>query len=254
MSDKIITMGTTINNFKLFISYIKELSLIDPTIILTISDDDILIYSFVGKSINDIHAFKTVLTSTDSIFTKRKDINNKIKFIIKDGKKFVKNIQSFIDYDEDLKFKISYDTIDYNGNYLHLSNSKLKIKEISGDPVLMSKEITKEDIDFLTNKSTSLFNFTMTSMDLKKIKRLSTIENTNDILQLKVDNNELFIGENKWELKICDIDKPNLNVSFPKKYFNKLTFNENSILYLFENYILISDDNSELMIVLEMSI
>jgi len=254
MSDKIITMNITIDNFKIFLSYIKELSLIDPTIVLVLTESDMMIYSFVGENLNNIHAFKTVITQTNEIFNKKREIDNKIKFIIKDGRKFVKNIQTFIDFDEDIKFKISYDTIDYNGNYLHIMNEKLKIKEISGDPILMSKEITKEDINVLTDKSTSLFNFSITTSDFKKIKRLSTIETTNDILQITVRNNELFIGENKWELKISDIDKPNLNVSFPKKYFNKLSLNSDSLLYMFENYILISDSNSELMIVLEMSI
>jgi len=254
MSDKVTTMNITIDSFKKFLSYIKELSLIDPTIVLSISDDDMMIYSFVGKNLNDIHAFKTVITPTSEIFNKKKTIDNRIKFIIKDGRKFVKNIQTFVEFNDDVKFKISYDTIDYNGNYLHISNSKLKLKEISGDPILMSKEITKEDIEMLTDKSTSLFNFSIMSDDFKKIKRLSTIENTNDILQITIRDNELFIGENKWELKICDIDKPDLSVSFPKKYFNKLTLDDNSLLYMFENYILISDSNSELMIVLEMSI
>jgi len=212
-------------------------------------------YSFIGKDINDIHAFKTVITDIDDIFDKkRKEISDKITFIIKDGKKFVRNITNFIDFDEDLKFKISYDDQDFNANYIHISNSKLRLKEICGDPIIMSKEITKNDIDFLTNKDNSLFNFTISEMDFKKIKRMSTIETINDILYITVTNNELFIGENKWELKICDIDKPNLNVSFPKKYFNTLTFKENSKIYLFENYILISDDNSDLMIVLEMSV
>ena len=81
-----------------------------------------------------------------------------------------------------------------------------------------------------------------------------TIETTNDILYINVIDGELFMAENKWELKICDMDKPNLSVSFPKKYFNTLSFKENSKIYLFENYILVSDNNSDLMIVLEMTV
>lgn len=254
MSDKTLLMNMSIDNFKQFLSYMKELSLINPTIILSINETNLMAYSFVGKDINDIHAFKTVVTNTNEIFDKKKPIDNKIIFIIKDAKKFVRNITNFIDFNEELKFKISYDESDNNANYLNISNSKLRLKEISGDPVLMSKEITKEDIDFLTNKENSLFDYVISEMDFKKIKRMSTIETTNDILYITIKNNELFMGENKWELKICDIDKPNLNVSFPKKYFNTLSFNENTRLYLFENYILVSDDNSDLMIVLETSV
>jgi len=254
MADKTLTMNMSINNFKKFISYSKELSLIDPTIILSISDDIIVTYSFVGKDINDIHAFKTVITDTEDLFDKRKTIENKIVFIIKDSKKFVRNISNFIDFDEELKFKISYDDQDFNANYIQISNSKLKLKEICGDPILMSKEITKEDIDFLTNKNNALLNFSLSEMEFRKIKRMSTIETTNDILYITINNGELSMGENKWDLKICDLDKPNIHVSFPKKYFNTLSFKENTKIYLFENYILVSDDNSDLMIVLEMTI
>lgn len=254
MADKTLTMNMSIDNFKYFISFTKELSLIDPTIMMSISDDIIISYSFVGKDINDIHAFKTVISKTNEIFDKKKKIENKIIFIIKDSKKFVRNISNFIDFNEDLKFKISYDDQDNNANYIHISNSKLKLKEICGDPILMSKEITKEDIDFLTNKKTSLLNFELSEMEFRKIKRMSTIETTNDILYINVNNGELFMGENKWEMKICDMDKPNLSVSFPKKYFNTLAFKENIKIYLFENYILISDNNSDLMIVLEMTV
>ena len=55
MADKVITMNISINNFRYFISYMKELSLIDPTIVLSISNNIIMSYSFVGKDINDIH-------------------------------------------------------------------------------------------------------------------------------------------------------------------------------------------------------
>jgi len=255
MADKTITIEAPINNFKHFISSMKELSLIDPTIIITLNNDSIMSYSFVGKDMNDIHAFKTVITDINNVFDKKnKKINDKIIIIIKDGKKFVRNMTNFLDFNEDLKFKISYDDEDFNANYIHISNSKLRLKEICGDPILMSKEITRDDIKFLTNKDNSLFNFDISETDFKKIKRMSTIETTNDILYITITNKELFIGENKWDLKICDIDKPNINVSFPKKYFNTLTFKDDSKIYLFENYILISDDNSDLMIVLEISV
>ena len=254
MADKTLTMNMSIDNFRYFISFTKELSLIDPTIILSISDDIVVSYSFVGKDINDIHAFKTVISKTNEIFDKKKTIEDKIVFIVKDSKKFVRNITNFMDFGEDLKFKISYDEQDNNANYIQISNSKLKLKEICGDPIMMSKEITKEDIDFLTNKKTSLLNFELTEMEFKKIKRMSAIENTNDILYININDGELSMGENKWEMKLCDMDKPNLSVSFPKKYFNTLSFKENSKIYLFENYILVSDDNSDLMIVLEMTV
>lgn len=254
MPDKTITLNIDKNKIKEFLSYIKELSSIDPTIIFNIQNDVTILYSFVGNDINDIHAFKTVVLDTNNLFNKNREIQNKIIFIIKDGKKFFRNIQNFIDYDEDIKIKISYNDEDSYSNYLNINNSKLRLKEISGDPVLMSKEITKGDIDYLTNKDKSIFNFNISEVDFKKIKNMSNIDTTNDILNIMINNNELFIGENKWEIKICDIDKSNLNISFPKKYFKNLKFTDNTKIYVYENYILVSDDNTDLMIVLETTV
>jgi len=254
MNDKVISLVSNKEQFKKFTTYIKELSLIDHTIIMLLNNDNIIMYSFVGKDINDIHAFKSVIIDTNDIFYKKRTIDKTIKIVIKDGKKFNKNTSLFLMEETDIKLKVSYDDNDMNANYIHLDNNKLKIKEICGDPLMLSKEITKDDIDFLTNKNNAHFNFNLNKEDFKKIKRLSTIELTNDILYIKVHNNELFIGENKWEIKICDINRDNMSISFPKKYFNSITFDDNSDIYLFENYILVSDNNTDLMIVLETTV
>jgi hypothetical protein len=254
MTDKIISLTSNIEQFKKFITVIKELSLINSTIIIILNDINIIFYSFVGKDINDIHAFKTVTLNTNDIFYKKRTIDKNISIVIKDGKKFNRNAQNFIDLNNDIKLKISFDESDMNANYIHLINDILKIKEICGDPLMMSKEITKDDIDYLTNKKKSLFNFKLNKENFKKIKRLSTIDIINDILSIKVYNNDVFIGDNKWDLKIDNINYDNIIVSFPKKYFNSITFDDDSIVYLFENYILVSDNISDLMIVLETTV
>jgi hypothetical protein len=244
----------SIVQFTSFIEYIKELFSIDPSIVMKINNDNIILYSFVGNGLNDIHAFRSVIIKTEDSINKKREIDDEIVFIIKDGKKFVRNLVNFVDYDEIIKIRLSFNDNDSYANYMHISNSKLKLKEISGDPGVVSKQISKKDIEFLTNKTNALFNFTISEMDFNKIRRMSLIETTNDVLYINVDNNELLMGETKWDLKICEVDKPNLNISFPKKYFNTLKFKENTKIYVFENYIMISDENSDLMIVLETSV
>lgn len=253
MAEKTITFKLSLENLNTYISYIRELSLIDNTIIMLINNENLILYSFVGSNLNDIHAFKDVLVNTNNILVHNKEIEDKIIFIIKDSKKFVRNLQNFVDFNEDIKMIISYNNDNYS-NYLKISNSKLNIKEISGDPILIGKEITKQDIEHLTNKDQSLFNFTLSEIDYKKIKNLSNIDTINDILYINILDNELFIGENKWELKICNINISPISISFPKKYFKNLRFINNIEIYVFETYILISDNNSDLMIVLETSV
>jgi len=252
--DKNLTFSIDIGQFSNFISYMKELYSIDNSIVFKLNNNDVILYSFVGKDLSDIHAFRSIVMKPEELFSKTKEFENDIIIIIKDGKKFTRNINNFVDYGEEIKFKISYNNDDNYSNYIHLSNSKLRIKEICGDPLMVSKQIGKDDIDTLTNKKNSLFDFDITKHDFDKIKRLSLIELNNDVLYINVNNKELSIGETKWDLKISDIDKPNLNISFPKKYFNTLQFKENTKIYVFETYIMISDENSDLMIVLETSV
>jgi len=253
MENKSLTYTTDNDKFKIFTGHIKDLSIIDPIIIIIFEKDYILMYSFVGKDLNNIHSFKSIILKPDELFIKYK-VEEKITLIIKDGKRFLKNILNFNDYDEELKFRISYDASDMYINYIQISNSKLKIKEISGDPLVISKNTTIEDIKHLTNTNNSLLNFEIKRDEFKKIKRMSLIDINNDILELTINENNLFIGESKWELLICELKYNNLNVSFPKKYFNTLsaTSNEVNKFYLFENYLLVSNSTSNLMIVLEM--
>lgn len=220
---------------------------------MNIDNNNTIMYSFVGNDINDIHAFKSIVVNTNELFDKKKDINGVINFIISDGKKFTRNISNFIDFNENINMKIS---VNDNGtsNYIHFINSKLRIKEIGGDPMVISSQISKSDIDHLTNKSNSIFKFDLSETEFSKIKKMSLIELTNDVLYINIRDKKLFMGENKWELMISDIDKSDISVSFPKKYFNTLRFKDNVSVYVFENYILISDTNTDLMIVLEISI
>ncbi len=252
MADKVLSFTMNKKQFDIFTDCVKELYSIDNTITIVFKNDITVLYSFVGKDMNDIHAFKCTILKTDELLNKSIDIED-ILLILKDGKKFLRNIVNFNDdFKKELNIKISTNN-DNVANYIHLSSDRLKLKEISGDPSLIDKQITKEDIEHLINKKSSLFNFDITESDLIKIKKLSLIETINDVLYINISNNNILIGETKWELKVGEINKPNLNISFPKKYFNTLK-SQSTKIYVFETYILVSDENTDLMIVLETTI
>jgi hypothetical protein len=44
-----------------------------------------------------------------------------------------------------------------------------------------------------------------------------------------------------------------MSVTFPKRYFSALEASDNIIVHVFENFMLLSGDNSNLMILFEMS-
>jgi hypothetical protein len=84
---------------------------------------------------------------------------------------------------------------------------------------------------------------------------MMTIDNDNDILTLSIDEGKMDIGENNWNLNICNIEHDNLAITFPKKYFKSITFTEDNIdVFVFDTFILVDNQNTNLLIALELTV
>ena len=65
----------------------------------------------------------------------------------------------------------------------------------------------------------------------------------------EIKNKKLFFLENnKWEIEIGEIDRPNMYLIFAKKYLSNI--NEEGVIpfYIYSSFLLIKSDNSNLMI------
>jgi len=233
---------------------IKDMVAIDPRIVIKIDNSKILMFSFVGDSFKNIHAFKNYVFEREDIMTLKKEITEPIVFISKDGKKLHRILNNMVDYDEEIKGKISINDEDYV-NYIALDNNKLDIKIIGSDPISIGKEIGVDDVNYLMNIDNSLFNFEINVQDFEKIKKMGLIENElNSVLYINIDNKKLSIGETKWYLNICEVDYDNNILTFPKKYFNAINPSNTINVYVFDSFILCKYDDYNLMILMETSI
>jgi len=245
----------TTDQLATFLKKVKDLVAIDSRIILRIDNQSILMFSFVGESFKNIHAFKNYIFDREEIMGVKKEITDPIIFISKDGKKLYRTLNNLIDYEEEIKGKISINDEDYV-NYFSFNNDRMDIKIIGSDPISIGKEIGIDDVNYLMNTENSLFNFELGAQDFAKIKKMGLIENEpNSVLYLNIDNKKLSIGETKWHLNICEIeDIDDTMMIFPKKYFNTINPLEVIKIYVFETFILCKYDDYNLMILMETSI
>lgn len=249
------------NNIQLtmLLEKVKELSKLNTSkednVTVVIDNYNILLYSYVGKNISDITAFKNFIQSTTDFIQFKKPLKDTISLIIKDSKKFVRNLQNLLSYDNDIDITIIVDNDNNFINSIIFNNSKLKIRVIGGDPVILSGDISVDTINSITDTSLSQFQFKIDSIDFDMIKKMSLIDSSNDVMTIKIENGLVTIGESKWDL---DIDKShiifNRTLTFNKKYFNSISTKKFILVNVFENHILLNTEESNLMIILEFSI
>ena len=253
MADISYKFSMTLNQLNFFLDKVKDLLAIDDEILLKINNENILLYTIVGEKMN-VNAFKSFIFKTNEIFSFDDELPNEIRFIITNGGKFESTLKNYSDYNEDIKCEFFMNDNTYADNF-KLKNSKLKLSINGGDVRGMNTTIDIEKINKTLNKDNIDFKFILDKNSYAKIKKISTIDNENDILTLNIIKNEITIGENSWDLKIDHIEHDDLSISFPKKYFKSITFTEDQInVYVFDTFLLIDNKNTNLLIALELTV
>jgi hypothetical protein len=241
---------------------IKDLTTIDPRVILRIDSNNVLVFSFVGDSFKNIHAFKNYVFPTGEVMTiKKGDMDEAIMLMAKDGKRLYRQLESLLNREE-INGKISVNDENYV-NYIELDNRKTvddkivgtEIKVIGSDPISIGKEISLDDINFLMDINNSTFNFKLSNQDFREIKKLGVIYNEpKSVLYINVMDKNLTIGETLWKVNVDKVDVDDIILSFPKSYFNTINPSDFIHIYVFENFILCKYDDYNLMILLETTI
>lgn len=243
----------TTQQMRFFLEKINDLLSIDNEILFKINNDKTLFYSVVGEK-RTVNAFKSFIFDTNDVFTFEKKLPNEIRFIVTTGGKFESTIKNYLDYDEEVDCAFFMNDETYADNF-KLKNSKLKLSINGGDLRAMNTNIDIDKINKTLNKDNIMFKFMLDKISYTKIKKISTVDNENDILNLDIIDEKLTIGENNWNLKISDVNYENISISFPKKFFKSITFTEDEIcVYVFDTFLLIDNSNTTLLIALELTI
>lgn len=238
------------DNFPEFIAKLEDLTRIEDVIKLKIDSDNILMYSLVGES--TIIAFKSHLLITKQYFDFT-DFEYTLDLVINGAKRFVKNLKF---YSNDVRIDVTYKESEDEGSAHHIrsanfTNGKLKVSCIGGEQYKI-RDIAKKSLAQRLDPKNAKWMFKTNSTDFSDIKKLAA-NSEEPILNISVNDGKVSFSEaSKWELEVDSIEKKSANLVFNKKYLSNINCNVDIVEFkVFETFILVSEGNSNLMIVFE---
>jgi hypothetical protein len=253
MADK-VKFKINSDKFVDFISKLDDLTKIEDTIKLKIDNDNILMYSMMSSG-QTMLAFKNYLVNTREYLEYGDDLEYSIDIIIANAKKFVKNL-NFIKDSEKITFEITYkespddDTI-MNGRSLQIVGGKLKVNWISAEHYEM-RDINKGALSQRLNLKNRKWFFNINKSEFSDVKKLSSI-NSERIINISVLSGKVTLSERaSWELEIESIDDDrSASLMLNKKFLSCINEMDNIEFSIFETFMLVRDDNSNLMLSFE---
>jgi hypothetical protein len=242
------------SNFTQFLNKFSDLTSIEDVVKIKIEQDEILMYSIINNE-SSITAFKGyTLKTTDFIenFTKEETFD----FIITSAGKFAKNLK-FFNPEKQIKLDLVYKPLPDDDTVMHIrtaqfTNDKLKISTIGGEQYRI-KDLQKSTLNARLNPKNAKWNFKVSNQDFSNIKKLSSINNEDKTLNITVDDGKVTFNEiSKWELEVDEIKSKNQNLIFSKKYLTNINDDDEFInFHIFDNFVLIKDKDSNLMLSFE---
>ena len=237
------------DKFEDFINKLSDLTTIDDTIKLKIDNDNILMYSMLGGNV--MLAFKNYLIDK-SDYLKSDELEFTYDVIIANSKKFVKNL-GFIKSSDKITIELNCkespedDTI-MNTRSIQVVGGKLKVNWLAGERYEM-KDINKTVLSQRLDTKNRKWSFKLENQDFLDVKKLSSI-NSDKIINISVQSGKVVLSETSaWELEIGEIEDRNANLIFNKRFLNCINDSLHSIEFsMFETFILIKDENSNLML------
>jgi hypothetical protein len=242
------------NNFTDLLSKLQDLTNIKDVIKLKIDKDQILMYSMLSNDVATL-ALKSYLVNT-SDYIENFNQDGVYDFVITSATKFVKNLK-FFNSDDSIKLDIIFKPLPDDEDTLHIrsaqiSSGKLKISCVGGEEFKI-RDIGKTQLEARLNPKNCKWDFQVSQSDFADVRKLCGINNESVIMNINVNDGVVTMSENsKWELEVDRIPSRNTNIVFGKKYLSNIdTENPTIKFYIFETFILVKDDNSNLLLSFE---
>ena len=243
------------NKFEDLISKIKDVSNINEVVKLKINKDNILLYSMKAND-TAVLALKSYCVPT-SDYIEDFNENEMYNFILVNAPKFIKGLH-FFDDKSPIRLDVSVKPHHEDANTMHIrsaqfTNGKLKISAVGGEDSKI-KDINAEMLESRTDIDISDWKFQIGKQDFQSIRKLSSIDSEEKILTFNVEKGKVLAGEDsKWELYVGNASKDkNYKIVFNKKYLTNINQELEIIdFYMFETFILVKDNNSNLLLSFE---
>lgn len=253
MSNK-LTFNFNSEQFKDFLSKLKDLSTIDENIKIKIDNDNIFMYSMISNDIA-VLALKSYQLDTQSYINYQEDFIT--DYVILNAKKFVKSL-NILNSEQKIKMDLVYKISTESNSIAHVrsglfTSGKMKISCVGGEQFKI-RDITKVVLNNRLDPNNSLWNFNVKKEDFESIKKLSTINNDDKVIDINSNSGVVKFGEySKWELEVDDESTGNNEkVIFLKKFLSNIDATQENIRFdVFDTFILVKDEISNLMLSFE---
>lgn len=236
-----------------FISKLEDLTKISDSIKIKIESQNTMIYSILGKA--TVLAFKNYNIPTSELFELKDDLEYGIDIIILNAKKFVKNL-NFLKESEKVTIEITHkesqeDDSVMDARALQIVGGKLKVNWIGGEHYEI-KDMNKKKLEQGLNLKNSRWSFSISKSDFADIKKLSSI-NGERILQIGVVAGKVVISETAaWEMEIDEIDTGrSSSLILNKKFLGCINDSDDIKFHIFDNFMLVKHEDSNLMLSFE---
>ena len=241
-----------------FVSKVDDLCRISDTIKIKIDSESILMYSMMGSE-NMILAFKNYDLKTEEYFNIKEDLEYTLNIIITSAKKFVKNL-AFIKQSEKIVVEVTHkfddDDTTSDARLVQIKNGKFKLQIQTGENTEI-RDLNKTSLGQRMNLKNKKWSFNVSNSDFSDVRKLSSInsDDSRRILHLNVDDNKVKLSElSLWELEVDEVSVTNKHLMFNKSFLGCINDGGKSVeFHVFETFILIKDDISNLMISFEQS-
>ena len=244
------------------IDTLKDLSRLNDKVLFKIDKENTLIYSLVGNG-NSVNAFKNFIFNTNDIFNEIGEFDETINYIVRSAKQMCRTLQIISSFDSDVTGNIYFDRLGdlvFSDRIYLKAGSKLRQNFYGGDPTSMNINITVDTIKQFVNIDDADFSFDLSADDFDKVKKLASSDDICNIFYLNTfdrdDKNYVSIGEGVWDITVSETDyKECISLAFPKKYFKTISISNGfAKIYVFDSSILITTDNSNLLISIEITV
>lgn len=242
------------SKFTDFVQKLANLTQIEDVIKIKIEKDKTLMYSMLSNE-SAVLALKSFTLPTSDIFENFNN-DNIFDFIITSATKFVKNLR-FLDPKNPIKVDFTAKALPDSEDVMHIrsaqfTNSKLKISCVGGEEFKI-RDINQKSLDARLNPKNSKWKFSISKEDFGNVKKLSSINSEEKILNITLQSGKVFFSElSKWELEVDELSHKNEQIVFQKKYLSNINDDKETITFtIFETFILVKDENSNLMLSFE---
>lgn len=242
------------SNFLDLVNKLGDLTQIEDVVKLKIDQDNILMYSMLSNDVSVLALKSYLLKTSDYIDNFNKE--EVYDFIITSAAKFVKNLK-FFNTTSPIKLEINSKTAPDDDSIeqvrsAQFSNGKLKISCIGAEQHKI-RDINKTNLEARLDLKEAKWSFKVYREDFLDVKKLASINNEDRIININVTDGRVTINEPaKWELEIDNISHKNTQLIFGKKYLSNVNAEQDIIQFsIFETFILVKDENSNLMLSFE---